>query len=43
MQGAFTGKYLRVDLTQGTTTVEEFPELQLPDVHGRGAPWRRPS
>ena len=28
MQGAFTGKYLRVDLTQGTTTVEELPELQ---------------
>ena len=27
MQGAFTGKYLRVDLTQGTTAVEQFPEL----------------
>jgi aldehyde:ferredoxin oxidoreductase len=27
MWGAFNGKYLRVDLTRGTTTVEEFPEL----------------
>jgi aldehyde:ferredoxin oxidoreductase len=27
MQGAFTGKYLRVDLTRGTTAVEQFPEL----------------
>ena len=27
MQGAFTGTYLRVDLTQGTTAVEQFPEL----------------
>lgn len=27
MQGAFTGKYLRVDLTQGTTAVEQFPDL----------------
>ncbi|HEX7629303.1 MAG TPA: aldehyde ferredoxin oxidoreductase N-terminal domain-containing protein, partial [Candidatus Methylomirabilis sp.] len=27
MQGAFTGKYLRVDLTQGTTAVEQLPEL----------------
>ena len=27
MQGAFTGKYLRVNLTQGTTAIEEFPEL----------------
>ena len=27
MQGAFTGKYLRVDLTQGTTAVEQFSEL----------------
>ena len=27
MQGAFTGKYLRVDLTKGTTQVEEVPEL----------------
>ena len=27
MQGAFNGKYLRVNLTQGTTTVEQFPEL----------------
>ena len=27
MQGAFNGKYLRVDLTQGTTAVEQFPEL----------------
>lgn len=27
MQGAFTGKFLRVDLTAGTTTVEEIPEL----------------
>jgi aldehyde:ferredoxin oxidoreductase len=27
MQGAFTGKYLRVDLNQGTTTVEQLPEL----------------
>ena len=28
MQGAFNGKYLRVDLTQGTTSVEQFPELE---------------
>jgi aldehyde:ferredoxin oxidoreductase len=28
MQGAFTGKYLRVNLTQGTTAVEEFSELE---------------
>jgi aldehyde:ferredoxin oxidoreductase len=27
MQGAFTGKYLRVNLTEGTTEVDEFPEL----------------
>lgn len=27
MQGAFTGKFLRVDLTEGTTEVEEIPEL----------------
>ena len=27
MQGAFNGKPLRVDLTQGTTGVEEVPEL----------------
>ena len=27
MQGAFNGKFLRVNLTQGTTTVEEVPEL----------------
>ncbi len=27
MQGAFTGKYLRVNLTEGTTAVDEFPEL----------------
>jgi aldehyde:ferredoxin oxidoreductase len=27
MQGAFNGKYLRVDLTRGTTVVEEVPEL----------------
>jgi aldehyde:ferredoxin oxidoreductase len=27
MQGAFTGKYLRVNLSEGTTAVEEFPEL----------------
>jgi aldehyde:ferredoxin oxidoreductase len=27
MQGAFAGKYLRVNLTEGTTTVEEFPAL----------------
>ena len=27
MQGAFTGKYLRVNLTEGTTLVEEFPAL----------------
>jgi aldehyde:ferredoxin oxidoreductase len=27
MQGAFTGKFLRIDLTAGTTTVEEIPEL----------------
>ena len=28
MQGAFAGKYLRVNLSQGTTSVEELPELQ---------------
>lgn len=28
MQGAFAGKYLRVDLTQGTTSVEEFSALE---------------
>ena len=28
MLGAFTGKYLRVDLTHGVTTVEEFSELE---------------
>jgi len=27
MQGAFTGKYLRVDLSRGTTAVEEFSDL----------------
>ncbi len=27
MQGAYNGKFLRVDLTQGTTQVEEVPEL----------------
>ena len=27
MQGAFAGKYLRVNLTEGTTAVEEFPPL----------------
>ena len=27
MQGAFAGKYLRVDLTKATTQVEEIPEL----------------
>jgi aldehyde:ferredoxin oxidoreductase len=27
MQGAFTGKYLRANLTEGTIAVEEFPEL----------------
>jgi len=27
MRGAFNGKFLRVDLTKGTTTVEEIPEL----------------
>jgi len=27
MQGAFAGKYLRVNLTEGTTAVDEFPEL----------------
>jgi len=27
MVGAFTNKYLRVDLTQGTTTVEQFSDL----------------
>src|SRR5512146_2401602 len=27
MQGAFNGKFLRVDLTKGTTAVEEVPEL----------------
>jgi aldehyde:ferredoxin oxidoreductase len=28
MQGAFTGRYLRVNLTQGSTTIEQFPDLQ---------------
>ena len=28
MQGAFTGKYLRVNLTEGTITVEAFPDVQ---------------
>jgi aldehyde:ferredoxin oxidoreductase len=27
MQGAYNGKFLRVDLTRGTTQVEEVPEL----------------
>ena len=27
MQGAFTGKYLRVNLSTGTTSTEEFPAL----------------
>ncbi len=27
MQGAFAGRYLRVDLTAGSTTVEEVPPL----------------
>jgi aldehyde:ferredoxin oxidoreductase len=27
MQGAFNGKFLRVNLTEGTTSVEEVPEL----------------
>jgi hypothetical protein len=27
MQGAFAGKYLRVNLSEGTTAVEEFPPL----------------
>jgi hypothetical protein len=27
MQGAFTGRYLRVNLTQGSTTIEQFPDL----------------
>ncbi|HWT82275.1 MAG TPA: aldehyde ferredoxin oxidoreductase N-terminal domain-containing protein, partial [Candidatus Methylomirabilis sp.] len=27
MQGAYNGKFLRVDLTQGTTQVEEVPDL----------------
>jgi hypothetical protein len=27
MQGAYNGKFLRVDLTQGTTQVEEVPVL----------------
>ena len=28
MQGAFTGKYLRVNLTERTTAVEAFPDQQ---------------
>ena len=27
MEGAFTGQYLRVNLTQGTTAVEHFSEV----------------
>ncbi len=27
MQGAFTGKYLRLNLTLGTTVIEKFPAL----------------
>ncbi len=27
MQGAFNGKFLRVDLTEGTIRVEEVPEI----------------
>ena len=27
MEGAFTGQYLRVNLTQGTTAVERFPDV----------------
>ena len=41
MQGAFSGKYLRVDLTQGTTAVEELPELQYRMLWA-GPPWPRP-
>ena len=37
MQGAFTGKYLRVNLTQGTTAVEQFPDLTYRLYMGGGA------
>ena len=36
MQGAFNGKFLRVNLTQGTTAVEEVPELTYRMYFGGG-------
>ncbi len=37
MQGAFTGKYLRVNLTEGTTAVEEFSPLTYRQFMGGAA------
>jgi len=37
MQGGFTGKYLRVNLTAGTTMVEEFPALTYRQFMGGAA------
>jgi len=37
VQGAFTGKYLRVDLTKGTTTVEQPSELMYRTYMGGAA------
>jgi len=37
MQGAFNGTYLRVNLTNGTTAVERFPELQYRMLMGGAA------
>jgi aldehyde:ferredoxin oxidoreductase len=37
MPGAFNGKFLRVDLTRGTTQVEEVPELTYRMFLGGGA------
>ena len=39
MQGPFNGKFLRVNLTNGTTTPEEVPDLTYRMYLG-GAPWR---
>ncbi len=37
MQGAFVGKYLRVDLSRGTTAVEEFSDLHYRTFMGGAA------
>ena len=37
MQGAFTGRYLRVNLTQDSTTIEQFPDLHYHMYMGRAA------